>query len=126
MGARETAWDTTMDAEARGPPGSDSRRQAGSAVAQYAVPMAYRIRFAMTLNAREAMHMIELRTQPAGHPSYRRVCQQMHTLIREVAGHRAIAGMMRFANHDEVQLGRLQAEQRSENRRGGNGEGACS
>ena len=34
----------------------------------------------MDMNAREAMHVIELRTAPAGH---RRVCQQMHTLIRE-------------------------------------------
>ena len=94
----------------------------GTAIAQYAVPMACRIRFAITLNAREAMHMIELRTQPAGHPSYRRVCQRMHTLIREVAGHRAIANMMRFANHDDVQLGRLQAEQRSQKKREANGE----
>src|SRR5215203_2212632 len=33
-------------------------------IAPYAVPMAYRVRFFMELNAREAMHMIELRTSP--------------------------------------------------------------
>ena len=44
--------------------------------------MAYRIRFYMDMNAREAMHVIELRTAPQGHPAYRRVCQQMHTAHR--------------------------------------------
>ena len=40
--------------------------------AQYAVSMAYRIRFVMQMTAREAMHLTELRSQPAGHPVYRR------------------------------------------------------
>jgi thymidylate synthase ThyX len=44
------------------------------AIAPYALPMAYRIRFYMVLNARAAMHLIELRTTPQGHTSYRRVC----------------------------------------------------
>ena len=82
------------------------QRRYGAAVAQYAVPMAFRIRFTMRMNAREAMHVIELRTQPAGHPSYRRICQQMHRLIREQAGHAAIAEAIRFANHDGVGLER--------------------
>src|SRR5262249_10298065 len=43
--------------------------------ASYAVVMAYRVRFYMDMNAREAMHVIELRTAPQGHPSYRRICQ---------------------------------------------------
>ena len=37
------------------------------------------------------MHLIELRTAPQGHPAYRRVCQQMHTLIAKAAGHEAVA-----------------------------------
>jgi thymidylate synthase ThyX len=86
-------------------------------VAPYAVSMAYRIRFFMEMNAREAMHVIELRTTPQGHPSYRRVCQKMHRLIADEAGHRAIAGSMVFANHGEVELERLEAEQAAENRR---------
>ena len=57
-------------------------------VAPYAVAMAYRVRFYMDMNAREAMHVIELRTTPQGHPSYRRICQLMHRAIAEVAGHR--------------------------------------
>jgi len=86
-------------------------------VAQYAVSMAYRVRFVMDMNAREAMHVIELRTAPQGHPAYRRVCQQMHKLIADVAGHHAIAGAMRFADHSAVELERLQEERRIEARR---------
>jgi thymidylate synthase ThyX len=85
---------------------------------QYAIAMAYRIRFVMHMNAREAMHVIELRTTPQGHPVYRRVCQEMHRLIAEGAGHRAIAEAMRFADHSTVELERLEAERRSEARRG--------
>src|SRR5262249_22155875 len=78
--------------------------------APYAVVMAYRVRFYMDMNAREAMHVIELRTAPQGHPSYRRICQLMHTAIAETAGHRAIAEAMQFADHSAVELERLQPE----------------
>jgi thymidylate synthase ThyX len=96
----------------------DAIRAAGlTEAAPYAVAMAFRIRYYMDMNAREAMHVIELRTTPQGHPSYRRVCQEMHRLIRDVAGHAAIAGAMRFADHARVDLGRLEAERRSEAKR---------
>ena len=85
--------------------------------ASYAVVMAYRIRFYMDMNAREAMHVIELRTGPQGHPSYRRICQMMHRAIVEVAGHRAIGDAMRFADHSSVELERLQAERALERKR---------
>jgi thymidylate synthase ThyX len=85
--------------------------------APYAVSMAFRIRFVMDMNAREAMHVIELRTAPQGHPAYRRVCQQMHRLIAEAAGHRAIAAAMQFADHSAVELERLQEERRLEQKR---------
>ncbi len=39
-----------------------------SEVASYVVSMAYRVRFYMEMNAREAMHVIELRTTPARPP----------------------------------------------------------
>jgi thymidylate synthase ThyX len=93
-------------------------REAGlPSVAPYAICMAYRVRFYMEMNAREAMHTIELRTAPQGHPSYRRVCQTMHRLIAEEAGHRAIAGAISYANHDAVDLERLEAEKAAEHRR---------
>ena len=88
-----------------------------SQLAQYAVSMAYRIRFYLDMNAREAMHVIELRTAPQGHPAYRRVCQTMHRLIAEQAGHKAIAEAMTFADHSAVELERLEAERATERRR---------
>jgi thymidylate synthase ThyX len=95
------------------------REETGSSlVAAYAVPMAHRVRFYMEMNAREAMHTIELRTSPQGHPSYRRVCQAMHRLIAERAGHRAIAESMAWADHGEVELERLESERAAERRRG--------
>ena len=85
--------------------------------APYAVVMAYRVRFYMDMNAREAMHVIELRTSPQGHPSYRRVCQLMHRAIAEQAGHGAIAGAMQFVDHSSVELERLQSERALEKKR---------
>lgn len=84
---------------------------------RYAVALAYRIRFVMQMNAREAMHVIELRSSPQGHPTYRLVAQEMHRLIDEVAGHHVIAAAMTFVDHSEADLGRLDAERRSEARR---------
>jgi len=86
-------------------------------VASYAVSMAYRVRFYMEMNAREAMHVIELRTTPQGHPAYRRICQTMHRLIAE--RHPAIGAAMTFADHSTVALERLEAERAAERRRAG-------
>jgi hypothetical protein len=85
--------------------------------AQYAVSMAYRIRYAMQFNAREAMHMLELRSSPQGHPAYRRVVLAMHQQIAERAGHRAIAAAMTHITEAEPELERLEAERRAEARR---------
>ena len=79
--------------------------------------MAYRIRFYLQMNAREAMHVIELRTAPQGHPAYRRVCHEMHRLIAEEAGHRAIATAMTFVDHSVAELARLEAERAAAARR---------
>jgi thymidylate synthase ThyX len=95
----------------------------GAEVAQYAVPFAYRIRFVLQLNVREAMHLIELRTAAGGHPGYRRVCQEMHRLIREQAGHQVIADAMRFVDHSESGLGRLDGERNAAARRAAAGVG---
>ena len=86
-------------------------------IASYGVAMAFRVRFYMEMTAREAMHVIELRSAPQGHPAYRRICQTLHTLIAEQAGHRAIAAAMSFADHSEVELERLKAERASERKR---------
>ncbi|MCC7077555.1 MAG: FAD-dependent thymidylate synthase [Acidimicrobiia bacterium] len=83
--------------------------------AAYAVALAYRIRFVLQLNAREAFHVIELRSSAQGHASYRRVAHEMHRLVGEV--HPAIAGAMTHVDTSEVDLERLEAERRSERRR---------
>ena len=87
------------------------------AQAPYAVSLAYRVRYAIQLNAREAMHMLELRTTPQGHPDYRAVCQEMHRLIATQAGHPLVAETMRFVDHGVYDLERLDAERRAEARR---------
>ncbi len=88
------------------------------AQAPYAVSLAYKVRFFLHLNAREAMHLLELRTTPQGHPAYRVVGQEMHRLISEQAGHVAVAEAMRFVDHSpEPSLERLDAERRAEARR---------
>jgi thymidylate synthase ThyX len=91
--------------------------RAGADVAQFAVSMAFRIRFVMQMSAREAMHLIELRSSPQGHPTYRRVAQSMHDLIDRTAGHRAIAAAMTYVDFGDVDLERLEAERRAEARR---------
>ncbi|MEX0757043.1 MAG: FAD-dependent thymidylate synthase [Acidimicrobiia bacterium] len=93
------------------------RETHGSDVAQYVVPFAANIRFVMQMNARQAYHLIELRSQPAGHSAYRRVAHEMHRLIADQAGHRVIADGMRFVDHSDVDLERLEAERAAERRR---------
>jgi thymidylate synthase ThyX len=108
-------WTRVMDASADL---HESLVSAGLAsIAPYGVAMAYRVRFYLDMNAREAMHLIELRTAPQGHPAYRRVCQRMHTLISEHAGHHAIAAAMRFTDHGNVELERLNSERALERKR---------
>ena len=84
--------------------------------AAYAVSLAYRMRYVMQMNAREAMHLLELRSSPQGHPTYRRIAQEMHRLIAEQAGHRAIAAAMRYVDHTTYELERLAAERAAEAR----------
>jgi thymidylate synthase ThyX len=91
--------------------------QFGAAQAGYAVALAYRIRYVMEMNARSALHLIELRSGPQGHPEYRRVAQEMHRLIRDEAGHHAIAELMSFVDYGTYDLERLDAERRMEAKR---------
>ena len=85
--------------------------------AQYAVSLAYRVRYVMQMNARAAMQLLELRSTPQGHPQYRRVVQDMHRLIGEVAGHRVVADAMVHVDHGGSELERLEAERAAERRR---------
>jgi hypothetical protein len=71
----------------------------------------------MQFNAREAIHLIELRSSPQGHPSYRRVVLEMHRLIAEQAGHQAVANAMVHLTTEAPELERLDSERRAEARR---------
>jgi thymidylate synthase ThyX len=80
--------------------------------AQYLVPFAYKVRWYIKMNLREALHMCELRTMPQGHPDYRFVCQEIWRRIQEVHPHLAECG--KFIDWKKYRLGRLSSEMRTE------------
>jgi hypothetical protein len=94
--------------------------------APYAIALGYRIRYVIQMNAREAMHLVELRSGQQGHPSYRFVAQEMHRLIAQQAGHTLLAGAMTHVDYTDHELERLDAERRAEARRSGAVAGARS
>lgn len=53
-------------------------------LAQYAVPMAYKVRFMQWTNVRECFWEMELRTIPEGHPDYRHIEQEKFRLFEKV------------------------------------------
>ena len=83
--------------------------------ASYAVSLAYRIRYVLDMNAREAMHLIELRSGREGHPTYRAVALEMLDAIAEV--HPSVAAAMTYVDREtESRLERLQGEMRRHRR----------
>lgn len=77
--------------------------------AQYATLLGHRMRYRFMANARELFHLIELRTQPAGHPGYRKICQEMYDLFAQA--YPITASAMRFVNQNEDEaLTRMAAE----------------
>ena len=64
------------------------------------------------MNAREAMHLIELRSGREGHPAYRAVAHALHAEIARV--HPAVAAAMSFVDRDtEPRLERILSEIRA-------------
>jgi thymidylate synthase ThyX len=51
--------------------------------APYVVPMAYRRRLVVGWNLREIFHFVELRSGKKGHPSYRRIAQEVWRTLQE-------------------------------------------
>lgn len=82
--------------------------------AQYAVPMAYRIRWHMHVNLRALIWLVELRSTPQGHPAYRRMAQEMFRRVEEA--HPIFAPLFKFVDLEEYPLGRIAAEQKQEER----------
>ena len=79
------------------------------------MPFAYKIRWYVKMNLREAVHLCELRTMPQGHPDYRLIAQEMWRKIQEV--HPTLAEAGKFIDWKAYRLGRLQSELRSEYKR---------
>jgi thymidylate synthase ThyX len=80
--------------------------------ASYALCLGYRIRYILDLNAREAMHLIELRSGREGHPSYRSIAHEMHAQIAAV--HPAVASAMTHVDRDTgPRLERIVSETRA-------------
>ena len=80
--------------------------------AQYVVPMGYNVHWYFHVNLRALQWMCELRSQAAGHPTYRELAQKM---ADEVS--RAIPQFERFfkfVDFEGYELGRLGAEVRQE------------
>ena len=81
-------------------------------LAPYALALGYRIRYILDMNAREAMHLIELRSGREGHPAYRAVAHALHAEIARV--HPAVAAAMTFVDRDtEPRLERILSEIRA-------------
>ena len=83
--------------------------------APYALCLGYRIRYVLDLNAREAMHVCELRSGREGHPTYRAVAQAMHEQIAAV--HPGVAAaMVHVDTSSEPRLERIMSEIRTHRR----------
>ena len=85
-------------------------------LAPYALCLGYRIRYVLDMNAREAMHLVELRSGREGHPGYRAVAHEIHAQIAAV--HPAVAAAMTYVDSDtEPRLERILSEIRTQARR---------
>lgn len=86
----------------------------GEEVAQYVIPFAYRVRYEICMNLREATHFIELRSQKQGHYSYRKVCIDMLDLIINKAKHDFVDDCMKFVDKNFYDLSREDAENKKD------------
>jgi thymidylate synthase ThyX len=81
-------------------------------LAPYSLCLGYRLRYVLDMNAREAMHVIELRSGREGHPTYRAVAHALHLEVARV--HPAVAAAMTFVDRDtEPRLERILSEIRA-------------
>lgn len=80
--------------------------------AQYVVPMGYNIRWYFQINLRALQWMCELRSSPAGHPSYRHIAQIMAKQVCQLFP--AFERFFKFVDYEGYELGRLGQEQRKQ------------
>lgn len=57
---------------------AEALRENGWRGADYVVPLGFRVRVLFQWNLRELIHFVELRSAQQGHPSYRRVAQELY------------------------------------------------
>ncbi|MFA6916318.1 MAG: FAD-dependent thymidylate synthase [Parachlamydiales bacterium] len=78
--------------------------------AQYVVPMGYHLRWYFNVNLRALQWLCELRSSPAGHPTYRFIAQEMARQVCEICP--AFERFFKFVDYEGYQMGRLGQEQR--------------
>lgn len=83
--------------------------------AQYVVPMAYNVRWYFNVNLRALQWLCELRSAPAGHPTYRLVAQQMAKQVSQAVP--AFERFFKFVDYEGYELGRLGQEEKKESKR---------
>ena len=82
--------------------------------AQYVVPMAFNIRWYVHINLRALIWLTEIRSTPQGHSGYRRIAQEMFRKVE--AAQPLLAKYMKFVDLNEYSLGRMNSEQRQEDK----------
>ena len=80
--------------------------------AQYIVPMAYNVHWYFQINLRSLQWLCELRSQPAGHPTYRLIAQEMARQVSLALP--SFERFFKFVDFEGYELGRLGADVRQE------------
>jgi thymidylate synthase ThyX len=80
--------------------------------AQYIVPMAYNVHWYFHVNLRALQWLCELRSQAAGHPTYRLIAQEMAKQVSAAVP--SFERFFKFVDFNGYELGRLNAEIRQE------------
>ncbi|MCI5051688.1 MAG: FAD-dependent thymidylate synthase [Simkaniaceae bacterium] len=80
--------------------------------AQYVVPMGYNVHWYFHINLRALQWLTELRSQAAGHPTYRYIAQEMASQV--IKAYPEYKRYLEFVDFDGYDLGRLGQEIRTE------------
>ncbi|HSW87239.1 MAG TPA: FAD-dependent thymidylate synthase [Rhabdochlamydiaceae bacterium] len=76
--------------------------------AQYVVPMGYNVHWYFHVNLRALQWLCELRSSPAGHPTYRYIVQELAKQVCKVLP--AFERFFKFVDYEGYELGRLGQE----------------
>ena len=87
----------------------DLKRAGMEQEAQYATLFNHFIRWNVGMNLREMGHLVELRTQKAGHPKYRRTAQMMAS--KYLARHPEMEAVLKFVDYNDYDGGITRADQ---------------